>query len=380
MSAAQGDRRHCHCHYHPDLVVVRRGEEGAAIANLSLDEDRVLDDGGLCRYLDGLDPQDIGPIVERIAVIKVDDDAHVTANELVGAGIEASPVHGLGFLGHSGYRGDRFAPVNKEHPEVSPTEEGSVIAVVDSGLAPDEDIPPWLRQSVECERPQDTDILTQKHPVSHGTFVASVIRRVAPDNRLSMASARPDPGYMRSSEDNHVAGAAAQPTDELNVFGAITRLVKRHQEDEVAALNLSLGAYECPDGGVFLLAMRMALEYWIESFPGCEIFAAGGNSECEDPLYPAAWGDLNIHAVGAVTEGGDPIVWRDGNDVAPAPQRDWITDWAAGHRIEGLSGVSPDEVIQWSGSSFACAVASAAFATGNGGGPPPDYNTPGLLF
>jgi hypothetical protein len=237
-----------------------------------------------------------------------------------------------------------------------------VIAVVDSGLAHDEDIPQWLNDSVECERPQDTDILTRKHPVSHGTFVASVIRRVAPDHRLSMASARPDPGYMESSEDGHIVGAAPQPTDELNVFGAIVRLVERHHEDEVAALNLSLGAHECPDSGTFLLTLRIALDYWLDFFPKRPIFAAGGNSECQQEIYPAAWED--IRAVGAATNGGDTIVWSSGSDIVPAPGRHWITDWAPGHRIRGLSGVSPDDLIEWSGSSFACAVATAASVAG----------------
>lgn len=389
MTAEQGDHTRCHCHYHPDLIVVRRGEEGPVISNLGLEENRILDGGGLCRYLDGLDQSDIGPIVERIAVIKVDDDAHQVANDLGLAGIEASPVHGVGYMGHSGFRGDRFAPVDRSHPEVPPG-EGPVIAMVDSGLAPDEDVPSWLNESVECERPQDTEILTQKHPVSHGTFVASVIRRVAPDHRLSLASARPDPGFLKSSEDDHVAGTAPQPTDELNVFGAIVRLVERHREDKVDALNLSLGAHECPDGGVFLLAMRIALEYWQENFDGCQIFAAGGNSDCEEPLYPAAWSDLGIRAVGAATDGGDTIVWRNGSDV-PAPDRNWINDWAPGQHIGGLSGVSPDDVIAWSGSSFACAVAAAASVHGvhsTTAGPETwwtdqsvDYRSiPGLLF
>lgn len=390
MSVEQGDRPRCHCHYHPDLIVVRRGSEGSAIANLGLEEDDVLNEGELCRYLDGLDPSGIAPIVERIALIRV-ADPHAAANQLFEGDIEASPVHGVGYMGHSGYKGDDFREVDKTHPEVPPEREGPVIAVVDSGLAPDEDIPSWLSQSVECERPQDTDILTQKHPVSHGTFVASVIRRVAPEHRLSLASARPDPGYMKSNEDDHVAGAAPQPTDELNVFGAIVRLVERHREDEVVALSLALGAHDCPDGGSFLLAMRIALEYWLENFVGCGIFAAGGNSECEEPLYPAAWRELGIRAVGAATDGGDPIVWREGNDVVPAPGRDWITDWAPGQRILGLSGQSPDHVIEWSGSSFACAVAAAASINGvhsTTAGPETwwtdqsvDYRSiPGLLF
>jgi len=167
---------------------------------------------------------------------------------------------------------------------------------------------------------------------------------------------------MTTSEAGHIPGAAPQPTDELNVFGAIVRLVERHRGDEVAALNLSLGAHDCPDSGTFLMTMRIALEHWRANFD-TEIFAAGGNSVCEQKVYPAAWSDLGIRAVGAATNGGVPIVWRDGNDVLPAPSRNWITDWAPGHEVLGLSGRSTEDVIQWSGSSFACAVATAAYVS-----------------
>jgi subtilisin family serine protease len=243
---------------------------------------------------------------------------------------------------------------------VPPSKGATVIAVVDSGLAPEEDLPDWMRRpSVEYDRPQDTDVLTQKHPVSHGTFVTSVIRRIAPEHVVSMASARPDPGYMTTAEDPHLP-AAPQPTDELNVFGAIVRLAERHQRDEVAALNLSLGAHDCPqDGGVFLLSMRIALDYWRGNFDGCEIFAAGGNSLCEEEVYPAAWDD--VRAVGAADDGGRPLVWVNGNDETDLG-RNWITDWAPGHDIQGLGGQSPEHVVEWSGSSFACAVATACFA------------------
>ena len=364
MNGEHRDRPSCHCHHHPDLIVVRRGAEGDALSALGLEAESELNSGELCRYLDGLGESDVAPIIERMALIRV-DDPHAAANQLA-PDIEASPVHGLGYMGHSGFKGDDFQETAFSHPEVQELEEGPVIAVVDSGLAPEEDLPRWLQSpSVRCDRPQDTDILTQKHPVSHGTFVTSVIRRVAPEHRVSMASARPDPGYMTTSEVGHLPGAAPQPTDELNVFGAIVRLVQRHAgSDEVVALNLSLGAYDCPDSGTFLLAMRIALEHWRENFDA-EIFAAGGNSECEAKVYPAAWKDLDIRAVGAAAAGGDPIVWRDGAAV-PDPGRDWITDWAPGSEILGLSGQSESHVIQWSGSSFACATATAASANGVG--------------
>lgn len=363
-----GDRPSCHCHFHPDLVAVRRDTENDALAaiNENLGEEEhasEVGDGGFCRYLDGLDQSDIGPIVAKLALIRLRvGDPHEVSTQLGQVGIEASPVHALGFLGHAGFRGSEFEDTDEVHPEVPATKGDRVIAVVDSGLAPEEDLPDWMRRpSVLYERPQDTDILTHKHPVSHGTFVTSIVRRIAPEHVVSMASARPDPGYMVTSEPSHAPAAAAQPTDELNVFGAIVRLVDRHRRDEVVALNLSLGAHDCPhDGGVFLLSTKIALEYWRENFPECEIFAAGGNSLCEEKVYPAAWD--GIRAVGAAAEGGDGVVWDNGSPV-PDPGRGWITDWAPGSDILGLSGRSSVDVGRWSGSSFACAVASACFAS-----------------
>jgi hypothetical protein len=248
------------------------------------------------------------------------------------------------------------------HPEVEPSAGEPVIAVVDSGLAPDDDLPTWLRSpSTRVDRPQDTDVLPLRHPVSHGTFVTSVIRRIVPTHVVSIASARPDPGFMVTDEDPHLPSGAV-PTDELNVFGALVRLVKRHRDiDNVIALNMALGAHECPDGGSFLLAMRIALDFWRENFDWAEIFAAGGNSTCEGRIYPAAWDD--VRAVGAAEEGGRQVVWADGNPVAD-PGRDWITDWAPGQAILGMSGQHANHLIRWSGSSFACAVATACFAAG----------------
>jgi hypothetical protein len=361
---------HCHCHFHERLIVVSRGDEEAALGLLDANSIPAteVDQGQFHTYIDGLSDDEMGTIVETIALLDV-DDPHLSADLLVNGGIDASPVHGLGFMGHSNYKGDDFtAQDGLVHPQVDDSSWDQVIAVVDSGLAPAEDLPMWMsdQAGVLCDRPQDTEVLAFKNPVSHGTFVVSVIRRLAPDFVVSIASARPDPGYLVTDEDPHLPFEAL-PTDELNVYGALVRLVNRHQDGPgVVALNLALGAHDCSGGGLFLMTMKIALEHWIANFPEAAIFAAGGNSTCAEPVYPAAfWADpdnpLPIRAVGAAEDGGRQVVWVKGNPV-PDPGRDWITDLAPGQHIQGLSGQSLDHVIQWSGSSFACAIATAGLA------------------
>lgn len=365
MDGNAGNNTDCHCHYHPDLIVVRQENAGSALDFLiqNVDNDALeLGETELLGYIDALNADEIGPIVGLIGLLRV-SDPHDAAQRLMDEmDIEASPVHGLGFMGHGGYKGDDFRDVAATHPEVEDSVGEPVIAVVDSGMVPDGDLPDWMGpSSVRFDRPQDTEVLTTEYPVSHGTFVVSVIRRVAPAHMVSITSARPDPGYLVTDEEPHVPFGGL-PTDELNVFGALVRLVNRHSgSDTVVALNLALGAHECPGGGQFLLTMRIALDYWRENFGEAEIFAAGGNSTCAAPIYPAAWSD--VRAVGGAEDGGRQVVWVKGNPEND-PGRSWITDWAPGQGILGLSGQNPDHVVAWSGSSFACAVATACYAGG----------------
>lgn len=377
MNGNNGD--HCHCHFHERLLVVLRGTEGDAIPLLNGNGMPASEIGtdDFDNYIDGFSLDEMGMIVETIALLDV-DDPHASADFLDGSGIAASPVHGLGFMGHSNYKGDDFKTDDGVvHPDVNDSSWDQVIAVVDSGLAPAEDLPTWMsaEAGVLSDRPQDTEELLFKYPVSHGTFVVGLIRRLAPSHVVSIASARPRPLWsLVTDEDPHDPSPAA-PTDELNVYGALVRLINRHQTGPgVIALNLSLGAHDCPGGGEFLMTMRTALDQWMTHFPEAVIFAAGGNSTCPDPIYPAAWHrpqdlPLDVRAVGAAADGGHPKVWDRGSAVDDLG-RDWITDWAPGNEIQGLSGqgIAPDKtddhVIKWSGSSFSCAVATACYANG----------------
>jgi subtilisin family serine protease len=97
---------------------------------------------------------------------------------------------------------------------------------------------------------------------------------------------------------------------------------------------------------------------------GTEIFAAGGNTTSTSPIFPAAY--RFVRGVGATTCDkekdlyGKQIVWVDGDPVG-ALERCWISDVAPGADLVGLSG-NGDQLVRWSGSSFASAVAAASYA------------------
>lgn len=373
MSADATDHPECWCHYLPHLIAVLPDQKSQAV---QASGGRELENGEACQILDGLDHELVGEILENLGVIRIEAaDPHEVAEALNSAGIAASPIHGVGYLGHSGFFGAdwRDAPQAEIHDPGGAGEE--IIAVVDSGIVPDDDLPDWMQDpNVRSDRPIDTDALTLKHSVGHGTFVSSVIRRVAPDARVSIASARPDPGYLTTSDPEHKT--APPPTDELNLLGAVLRLLRRHRDDgeQVRALNLSLGAHACPgDESELFLTFRKACELWVDRFgEQAPIFAAAGNSLCPQPLYPAAFSQDDdfhgvVHGVAAAREGakgeGELKVWEDRRELA-APDRDWVTDAGPGCEVFGLSGQDPSHTIEWGGSSHATAVVTAGHVIG----------------
>jgi subtilisin family serine protease len=376
------DDRHsddCYCHYLPNLILVRPDDRNAAVEALRgewVEPDR----GELCQILEGADHRSNADVVASIGVLRAagdrpDDELnpHEAAGQLEETGIHASPVHGVGYAGHGGFQGSQWTPANiMLKPPRACGDEG-IIAVVDSGVSTE--LTPWMDDpNVIFERPIDSERPTFHDPVSHGTFVVSLLRRMAPELVISMASARPDPGYMRSSEpyDPPAHRLKSPPTDELNVLGAVLRLIRRHRDEPKAmkVLNLALGGHECAHTSAFYLGLEAACRAWWKAFPKAAIVAAGGNSTCPAPMYPAAF--ENVKAVAAAREGqarkgesplGEMKVWYNGTEVG-APHRDWITDAAPGCDIIGLSGQDEDHTIKWSGSSFATAVVSSLIASG----------------
>lgn len=347
------------CHYIPDLLTVNAEARGSAVEELRRAGFEVEDETD--RTLAGI----LGkfPGEAPLGLLKVTANPHAGARYLANLDypIVASPIHGVGYEGHGGYMsGAGPGPARKKLSEPEKFEVEGKIAVIDSGIVEEGRRPAWM--GADYVDAEDIDIETVgKGGASHGTFVSSVIRKLAPQHGIAFAAARPDlAGRMKS---RHTSRITDPPTDELEVLGAVARLVRRFGDrpSEIAALNLSLGAMRCGSNDGFLLTLRTALDVWRRFFGyDTPIFAAGGNSPSLEPIYPAAfpW----VRAVAAADRKGQQVVWKEEKAETPLPRK-WITDVAPGVKIRGLSGVSSDDTVWWSGSSFATAIATSQSVT-----------------
>lgn len=298
-----------------------------------------------------------------LGLLDVNENPHSAARYLASLDkpIAASPIHGVGYEGHGGFMsGAGHGPSRKKMSAPKKCESEGMVAVIDSGVVKEDLRPDWMGATFVDAESIDIEVVP-KGGASHGTFVSSVIRRLAPNQGIAFAAARPDVGGRMTS--HHKGKLIDPPTDELEVLGAVARLVRRFGDrpSDIAALNLSLGATRCGPNDGFLLTLRTALDIWRRSFGyDTPIFAAGGNSPSLEPVYPAAfpW----VRAVAAADRKGQQVVWR--NERAEAPlHRTWITDVAPGVKIHGLSGASQDDTVWWSGSSFATAIATSQSVT-----------------
>lgn len=349
------------CHYLPQLLAVRLEERASVIAVLSRGGFKVRD----------ASRADLGRVTRDfpnglpLGVLKIGDDPHRAARYLASLDhpIASAPIHGVGYEGHGGFMsGDGPGPpvVNLTGPGTCRIE--GMIAVIDSGIVKRSLRPDWMSSDYVDAEAVDIEAIA-KGGASHGTFVSSVIRKLAPGHGIAFAAARPD--FAGRLTSHHEDAVVDPPTDELEVLGAVARLVRRFggRPSEIVALNLSLGATQCGANDGFLLTLQTALDMWRQAFGyDAPIFAAGGNSPSLEPVYPAAfpW----VRAVAAADRKGRPVVWQQKVPQTPNPPRSWITDIAPGVRIHGLSGVSKDDTVWWSGSSFATAIATSQSVTG----------------
>lgn len=328
--------------------LVGSGPAGAEAVQEALEEE--LDDGiaGLERVLDHVD------------ILVVDRPDAASRALIRNRRVTASPVHALGFSWHRALTATAPEPAPKgtSFDEVDDPCEDRVIAVVDTGIADPGTLPAWITAGLSNDT-IDIDPIDAPQTVSHGTFVAGLLRQIAPTHSVSMARAA---GY-----GDEVVGAEAHPepnaTTELHVADAIHRLVDRHshERDKVEALNLSVGGTDL--GNLDMATIRSAVERWREVFPRAPVFAAAGNTTSTRKVYPAAL--ASVRGVAAANQDGDQIVWDGGSETDPIPaRRKWVSDVAPGSGLLGLSGVSKDDAIKWNGSSFATAVATACYVNG----------------
>jgi hypothetical protein len=271
----------------------------------------------------------------------------------------ASPVHALGFKWHRALGATAHEDATGTTFEDVDAPDDRIIAIVDTGICdPDnKHLPSWMTDGLSHDA-IDIDPIAHPQSVSHGTFVASLLRQMAPTHSVSMARAG---GYGDATDtESH---PEPQPTTELHVADAIHRLIERHggDKDNVDALNLSVGGMSL--GDLEMATLRSAIERWRAEFPSAPVFAAGGNTTSPRKVYPAAL--RSVRGVAAANRRGEQIVWEDGQETDPVPpNRSWVDDVAPGSGLLGLSGVENPPAIKWSGSSFAAAVATACYVSG----------------
>jgi hypothetical protein len=304
--------------------------------------------------------EDLVDRVSRFVDFALVDDPVQAARELMADDprVTASPVHQLGFHWHTFY--SATTPEEIEGivwPAAPDADRDRVIAVVDSGIVAPKALPAWMGSSI-VHGADDVEELHEDE-VSHGTFVASILRQVAPTHAVSMAKAGPfEVGAEHDSEH-----PMPDPTTELHVAGAIDRLIERHRGScAVEALNLSIGGPSEDD--MVMVTMQQAIGRWRDAFPKSPIFAAAGNSPEAEAIYPA--GFRYVRGVAAADTQGKQIVWAgdDSTHDPSPPQRGWVDDVAPGSGLVGLGGRNADHTIKWSGSSFAAAVATASYVNG----------------
>jgi hypothetical protein len=361
----QGRHEGGSCHFIEGAVAVPLMDRDVARQNLEQlrIEQGEWRDEELLDELDGLEEDDLANIRDTLDLIRV-DDPHETAWALrTRGGVRASPIHGLGHLSHSRVMSGDGPYKSEERVQGRPApDDAAVIAVVDSGIVEEKSLPDWMTSpSVEAEdRDRAQPDPLYRLPASHGTFVVSQLRRSAPDHAVWLARAQPRKLYSESTEHP----PAPYLTTELDVVAALARLTRRLRESErtVVALNLSLGAHsDSPCEDDFLLAVKLALVRWRQTFNECPIFAAGGNVEAAvnpNPVYPGAFEDVS--AVGALDDFGVEVVWNAQGHTRDGRWRTWIDERAHGVDRIGLSGNPETPVVRWSGSSFATAEATAA--------------------
>ncbi|MGA7281471.1 MAG: S8/S53 family peptidase, partial [Acidimicrobiia bacterium] len=233
--------------------------------------------------------------------------------------------------------------------------------------------------------PDDEEAIGNKPTeASHGTFVTSLIRQLAPEISVSFARATTVPIAEIVGRNEDLPPGVSYVSTELHVAAALVRLAQRDLPDNatVPSLNLSLGTYTCdPGSDPLLLATNAGLDIWAAAHPESLVFAAGGNELNQTPFWPGAL--TSVDAVAAVDTNGDQVVWAEDaatGAVIPHPGggRPWINDTAPGCDLLGLRGGTDQNgatVVAWSGSSFATAVASALHAREPLAIPPPKSYT-----
>lgn len=211
-------------------------------------------------------------------------------------------------------------------PDVRPEDDSIDIDPVDAFVA-------------ETQQPGTDDVIDPC--AGHGTFVAGVIRRVAPSARVRTLRAVDSEGF----------------TSHTMVAAAICRAAEIfEQEGERGVINLSLGGETTDDEVPPIVACALA------TLPDdIVVVAAAGNEPTRVPVFPG-WAP-GVEAVAALGHNGQPAIWSNRGDEVDftAPGEGIVSMY-----VEGTDGTGdeydPDPYALWTGTSFATPQVAALIA------------------
>jgi hypothetical protein len=273
------------------------------------------------------------------------------------------------------------APPPRSHGEI-PAGRRPVVAVLDTEVREH----PWLgdgsgddafwRDARAVEDgwapdfvvPEESADVRLSH-AGHGTFIAGIVRLLAPDARVLSVPVMQGNGVV---EEAHVLDALRW------LYERVTKAVNDGRPELfVDVVNLSFGRYQLDDrDSADTAPLREVLRKL--SSRGVQVVASAGNRPVETFVFPAAFGEALV-SVGARDPDGTPAAYTStgpwvsvkapGTSLVSALPRFDHTYWPLPEELDA-NGVpkGPDPnfqasgVGQWSGTSFAAAWVSGSLA------------------
>jgi hypothetical protein len=229
------------------------------------------------------------------------------------------------------------------------------VAVIDTGVADVSRADPWLRVERTADNIDELDVLPSgpdgllDYSAGHGTFVAGVVQRVAPDAEIRVYRAADTDGF---ATDGDIAAAILQAYD-----------------DGAQVINMSMGIRTTDDTPPPATAAAVATV--LDDSGGATVFvASAGNFGDDSTVFPAAL--PGVHAVAGLTAHLAPTAWSCyGDDIAFSTVAEGIRSTFVTGRESPVFDPAPDTFPQtgnavpwamWSGTSFAAPQIAGAVA------------------